>query len=63
MLTCGKERNDDEDICGSRDSLFDEEQKERNVKYSKEYGASDGIDAIGFSKVVARGCASHDREH
>ena len=43
--------------------MSDEKQKEGDIKDSKDHGASDGIDAIGFSKVVARGCASHDREH
>lgn len=61
MLTRRKERDDNVNVCRSRDSLFDKQQKQGNVKYGKDHGASDGIDAIGLSKVVARGGGvSHD---
>lgn len=59
-LTCAKQRNDNVNVCWSRECLSDEKQKEGNVEYGKDHGASDGIDARGFSEVVARGSVSHD---
>ena len=61
-LTCAKERNDNVNVCWSRERPSDEKQKERNVKYSKDHGASDGIDAIGLCEVVARRSVSHDSQ-
>lgn len=52
-LTCGKKRNDNVNVRRSKDRLPDKKQKEGNVKYSKDHGASDGINAIGA-------CNSHD---